>query len=57
MPGEFDWDASTVVDPHKRRAGPFQHLVDSNPALGREGKNHNESRRSRIRDRKIRYNS
>ena len=31
-PGEFDWDAATVVDPNTNDAGPF----DSNPALGRE---------------------
>ena len=36
MPGEFDWDAATAVDPNTNDAGPFQHLVDSNPALGRE---------------------
>jgi len=34
--GEFDWDAATVVDPNTNDVGPFQHLVDSNPALGRE---------------------
>jgi len=36
MPGEFDWDAATVVDPNTNDGGSFQHLVDSNPALGRE---------------------
>jgi hypothetical protein len=36
IPGDFDWDAATAVDPNTNDAGPFQHLVDSNPALGRE---------------------
>jgi|ERR1700730_850839 DNA-directed RNA polymerase specialized sigma subunit len=31
-PGEFDWDAATVVDPNTNDAGP----LNSNPALGRE---------------------
>jgi len=31
-PGEFDWDAATVVDPNTNDAGP----LDSNPVLGRE---------------------
>ena len=36
MPGEFAWDAATVVVPNTNDAGPFQHLVDLNLALGRE---------------------
>ena len=36
MPGESAWDAATVVDPNTNDAGPFQHLVDLNLALGRE---------------------
>jgi DNA-directed RNA polymerase specialized sigma24 family protein len=36
IPGEFDRVGATVVDPNANDAGPFQHLVDSNPALGRE---------------------
>ena len=32
MPGEFAWDAATVVDPNTNDAGP----LDSNPVLGRE---------------------
>jgi DNA-directed RNA polymerase specialized sigma subunit len=36
MPGEFDWDAATVVDPNTNDGGSFQHLVDWKPALGRE---------------------
>ena len=35
IPGDFDWDAA-AVDPNTNDAGTFQHLVDSNPALGRE---------------------
>jgi len=36
IPGEFDRVGATVVDPNANDVGPFQHLVDSNPALGRE---------------------
>ncbi len=36
IPGELDWVGATVVDPNTNDAGPFQHLADSNPALGRE---------------------
>jgi hypothetical protein len=34
--GEFDWDATMAVDPNPNDEGPFQRLVDLNPAAGRE---------------------
>ena len=36
IPGEFDRFGAKVVDPNANDVGPFQHLADSNPALGRE---------------------
>ena len=38
MPGEFDWDDATVVDPNTNDGGSFQHLVVLHPRRSRSAK-------------------